>query len=156
MATLMTDIRPAVADRIDLIAAVAGFTEQSAGSSPIGDKLSGTRYLGRYLSNLARLGELAGELGYGGLRRACPVIRETVEALRVRDNDLAAQTLSAVDSWAELVRWYLELPPEAGATEVLVHHLRLPHWVSPLDQADAQVLMTLLMEERRKSGPDEA
>jgi hypothetical protein len=151
MNNLMTNTRSAVADQSDLIAAVAAFAELSADTPPIRDKLSATRYLDRHLSNLARVSELAAALGYGGLRRACRVVRETAEALRVRDEGLSPQTITALETWAELVRWYLELPPDAGATEVAVHHLRLPHWVTPLDTAEAELVQAMLLVERRQT-----
>lgn len=155
MASLMTRVRPVVADPIDLTAAVAGLAKLMENRGPMAAKRSGTRYLNRYVDNLARLSELAGQRGYRGLRGACLIVRETAEALRARGGGLAPQALSVLDTWAELVQWHLELPPGGGATEVLVHFLTLPHWVTPLDQADAALLTTWLLDERRRNAADE-
>ena len=151
MANLKSKVQSAAPPPADLIAAVAGFAELSASGGPGGKALSGTSYLDLYLNNLERLSELTGELGYAGLQGACLTVRDNVDVLRGRDGGLAAPVRDSLDTWLELVRWYLELPPEAGAIEALLYHLRLPVWDVPLDPDDAEVLQVLLMEQRRKT-----
>jgi len=155
MAQLMTNIQTAAAQPPNLLDAVDGLSRLSAVSDSIGDDLGGGGYLVRYLNNLQRLSEMAGELGYAGLQGACLILQENVEAQLARNGDLDERVHSALDTWPGLVQGYLALTPGAAVGEALTSHLRLPLWDRPLDEQTATELQALLADERQQTAPGE-
>ena len=140
---------------IDLMQVIADLAELSPSREPSSGQPSGTQDLDRYLYNVARLSKVSDELGYAALGRACLIVREAIEALRRREAPLSLQALRTLDTWVCLMRWHLELPPGAGATEALVNFLRLPPWDASLDHVDAEAFAARLTQERRQTAVEE-
>ena len=136
----------------DLLGALGAFPDVPAK----GGKKSGWKhdigFLQRYLKELERLCDIAGERGYVGLQTACMVFQENVQALLEHEIELDETMRGALGDWPELIRSYLEAPLSPDVSKLLTNHLQLPVWDEPLPQEDAEMISLLLQDEAAEDG----
>ncbi len=98
-----------------------------------------------YAEQVERIGLMAGNTGFMGLRDVCLLFQEHLSNLDFRQQGMGDAVRERLEEWPILVIGYLGAPTDPQASEPLIDHLCSPAWSTPLPETDAGVLRSMLM-----------
>lgn len=98
-----------------------------------------------YAGQVERIGLMAGNAGFMGLRDVCLFFQEHLSNLDFRQQDMGDAVRERLEEWPILVIGYLGAPTDPQTSEPLIDHLCSPTWSTPLPETDAGVLRSMLM-----------
>ena len=98
-----------------------------------------------YAEQVERIGLMAGNAGFMGLRDVCLLFQEHLADLDFRQQGIGDAVRERLEEWPILVIGYLGAPTDPQASEPLIDHLHSPAWSIPLPEAEAGVLRGMLM-----------
>ena len=98
-----------------------------------------------YAGQVERIGLMAGNAGFMGLREVCLLFQEHLSDWDFHQQGMGDAVRERLEEWPILVIGYLGAPTDPQASEPLIDHLRSPAWSTPLPETDAGVLRSMLM-----------
>jgi len=97
-----------------------------------------------YADQVERVGLMASNIGFPGLRDVCLLFQENLINVDLRQLCLSDVVRERLEEWPILVIGYLADPTEPQASEPLIEHLRSPVWSIPLTEEQAGSLRNVI------------
>ena len=98
----------------------------------------------RYADQVERVGLVAGNAGFLGLRDVCLLFQENLANSDFRQQGLGDVMRERLEEWPILAIGYLGDPSDLQSSESLIDHLRSPVWISPISAEESSALRDML------------
>ncbi|MCC7221456.1 MAG: hypothetical protein IT490_12100, partial [Candidatus Contendobacter sp.] len=98
----------------------------------------------RYADQVERVGLVAGNAGFLGLRDVCLLFQENLANSDFRQQGLGDVMRERLEEWPILAIGYLGDPSDLQSSESLIEHLRSPVWISPISAEESSALRDML------------
>lgn len=102
-----------------------------------------TNGLDRYLRQVRRIKQAAGEAKLAGLQWVCALIEKNLGALHTQSRLLTREEYALLTEWPELLARYA-LNQSNNKVDTLIRHLTAQSWPAPLQEVDSAALRKLL------------